>query len=412
MFIILFFYLCKIFFIFVKSLSKFLGFGYGSTIGGQLLLKFFPNIISIFSKKYDLILISGTNGKSTTTKMIVSMLRQRYNVTTNIEGANIPSGILGALLLGNLSGYAVIEVDEQYLAYIVKIADPKRVVLLNLSRDQLDRSGEVTHIVKKWKSTFDKLDNKAINIIVNVSDPLIMSSVKDCYVPLIAVECIHKWRLDSYLCFFCNRRLNYTDTHYICDCGFKSIHASWYIRDKVIYNIDDKLGNKSYNINLSLPGEFNLSNCMLALATINSLNIDITDNVINAVESINDVSGRYAIFNYKMYKVHLYLAKNPAGFYEILQIPLKDNVILLLNARIPDGKDTSWIWDVDYSALKKYNVFVGGDRKYDIALRLEVLGIRFNMFDDKLPDGDCSIIANYSAFQDIRKQLMKKTELK
>lgn len=153
------------------AVSRAAGRGSGSVIGGRVALKLDPDLLGRLAQHLDVVLVSATNGKTTTTRLIAEALRASGPVVSNALGANMPAGITSALAGGSDAKFGVIEVDEKYLAGVARDVTPKAIALLNLSRDQLDRAAETRMLAEKWR---EGLAGTKAMVIANADDPLIV----------------------------------------------------------------------------------------------------------------------------------------------------------------------------------------------------------------------------------------------
>lgn len=381
----------------VSFLSKSFKLGAGVTWAGEIGLLIDKNLIrNLIPKDAKVILVAGTNGKTTTTKLLASVLT---NAVTNQSGANLINGIAGTLIKNKPSDYYILEVDENNLVEMLKQVqhDNTTVILLNLFRDQLDRYGEVDKIAKDWSN----LSNWS-NLIINADDPQLAYIGKkfDKGVSYFGLENSNLYlpkmqhATDSIFCPSCGTRLAYKGVYfshlgdYECKkCGFK--HPA------------NNKTNKANKTN-KLEGVYNIYNILAASLTADILGIKDSDfsNFKPAFGRSEEIGG-----------VKILLSKNPAGFNESLRTVInskrKGPLLLVLNDRIPDGRDVSWIWDVDFEMLKKFqhDIYVSGDRKYDLALRLKYAEVKF-ILEENL--NVSWILPTYSAMLDIRKELTGK----
>lgn len=416
----------------ISFISKLFNLGSGSTWPGHIALKNNKNFIkNILNKNNHLkiILIAGTNGKTTTGKLIQTILEENKNkVFQNEAGANLLNGIASSLIRNsNLNGkinydFAVFEIDENSLPLVLNNINPEIIILLNLFRDQLDRYGEVNIISEKWKKSLEKLNHKT-TLILNADDPRIAylgDTVKNKLL-FFGVKTIEKKSADhasdSAYCPKCGSRLDYksiTFSHlgdWMCgNCGLKKPKAD--LENFDIY---------------PLPGLYNKYNTHAAVLTAKLLGI--SDNKITkAFKNFKPAFGRQEVIEYKKKKIQIFLSKNPASFNQSLATinELKArNLLIVLNDRIPDGRDVSWIWDVDFeNNLKNFkSISISGDRVYDMALRLQYAnnesritnhGIKIyeNLkeavdasLEKIIPDEILYILPTYSAMLDLRKIL-------
>mgnify|MGYP001562571243 CR=1 FL=1 len=411
----------------VSQTSTGLGIGAGETWPGELALKLRPNIASYFGKQFTkgVILVVGTNGKTTTTLMIKKILEsQGDRVVTNATGANLLNGIVSSCIRqtdwkGNLNAdFGLFEVDENSLPIVLKYITPKRIVILNLFRDQLDRYGEVDVIIEKWTKVLKDLPIQT-EIILNTDDPAVAYFGKSAQGMVIYFGLndpkeylkIAEHATDSTFCPQCGARLMYEGIYYShigvwrCEkCNLKRPTPNVHTFPKV------------------LDGLYNQYNTLAAVALSRSLGIKeaiIKKSLVSFVPAF----GRQEEIVVGKKKVKLFLSKNPAGFNASLRTVLEmgaKNIFIALNDRIPDGKDVSWIWDVDFETLSKVNqVYMGGDRVYDLALRLQYADIQPHVESDleigirraiqELPnDQTLFVLATYSAMLDVRKILTGK----
>ncbi|MFC9084980.1 MurT ligase domain-containing protein [Nocardiopsis dassonvillei] len=392
------------------SLSRATGRGDGSVIGGRVALKVEPDLLAKLARGRRLALVSATNGKTTTTRLISHALREFGDVATNEHGANMPTGHITALSNNQSAVNGVLEVDEKYLPQVLLATQPAFVVLMNLSRDQMDRASEINLLAKKWRLALGKSN---AHVIANADDPLV------AWAGLGApnatwVSAGQRWKEDSWCCPECGGHLKRdVDPHWACpECGLARPATTW-----AVDNATDSLltpEGQSIRLRLNLPGDANRSNAAIAAATAAGYGIH-PERTVERLREITSVAGRYTSVVTMGVEVRLLLSKNPAGWLESFAVldPPHTPVILSVNAQVPDGKDTSWLWDVDYTVLRGRRVFVMGERRTDLALRLETDGVRFEVADrvdealgrikaDQPDITKVDLIANYTAFQQIR----------
>lgn len=378
----------------ISLLSCLLNIGRGGTWPGEIALFLKPNIFPFFTNQINkgLIIIAGTNGKTTTSKMIKQIVtdsfysNEKIKIIHNSSGANLLNGLVSAFIKkASLTGevdadYAILEVDENTLPQIIlnipACAGRKNkkliIVLLNLFRDQLDRYGEVDIIANKWKKTLGVLPKDSV-VILNADDPQIAYLGKNLKnkVVYFGIE-----RKDKFL-----RKIEHaTDSTYCQVCGSKLSYKGVYFSHLGIW-FCSVCGNKRpkvkvENYSSSLPGLYNEYNALASLSVGRELDID--DKVIKrSLSNFQPAFGRQEEFVIHDKKIKIFLSKNPAGFNASLRavLDLKPKVLLLvLNDRIPDGRDVSWIWDVDFEMIpENVQVIVSGDRTYDMGLRIKYI---------------------------------------
>ncbi|MEK7186583.1 MAG: MurT ligase domain-containing protein [Patescibacteria group bacterium] len=409
----------------VLLISKTFNLGSGSTWPGHIALESDKNFIKKLlsrNKELKIILVAGTNGKTTTGKLIQTILEKNdRKVFQNEGGANLLNGLASSLInQSDLTGkinydFAVFEVDENSLPIVLRNLNPQIIVLLNLFRDQLDRYGEVDIVADKWKKAINTVD-KSTTLILNVDDPkiaLLGKNIKNTkYFGVTGSNSDREHASDSTYCPKCGNRLYYKNTTFshlgdwLCDkCGLKR----------------PKLDLEKFQM-YPLPGLYNKYNTNAAVLTAKILGI--SDNIsIEALRNFKPAFGRQEIIEYENKKIQIFLSKNPASFNQSLETinDLKaKNLLIILNDRIPDGRDVSWIWDVDFeNNLGNFkNIAVSGDRAYDMALRLkyadrndvkayEVLSDAIDESVDSTPNTEkLYILPTYSAMLDLRKILI------
>ena len=410
----------------VSRTSTTLRLGAGETWPGELALSIRPKIASYFANQLTkgVILVAGTNGKTTTTLMIKKILESKGDrVVTNASGANLLNGIVSSFIKsadwkGDLhADVGLFEVDENSLPVVLQYITPKHIVILNLFRDQLDRYGEVDIIIEKWQKVLRNLLS-GTEVILNSDDPSVaylgkLVSGKVTYFGLNDAKKYIKEKehaTDSTFCPNCGERLNYSGVYYShigiweCKkCGTKRQTPDVHIFPQV------------------LSGLYNQYNTLAAVACAKTMGIS-EDTAASALQNFEPAFGRQELLSYRGKKVKLFLSKNPTGFNASLRTVQglgAKHLFLVLNDRIPDGRDVSWIWDVDFEMLKKTSTYVAGDRVYDLALRLAYsdvtpivardLQVGLHEAVSGMPKGEVLyVLATYSAMLDVRKILTGK----
>ncbi|MEU3191269.1 MurT ligase domain-containing protein [Streptomyces sp. NPDC006992] len=385
------------------AVSRAAGRGSGSVIGGKVALRLDPDLLQRLAQHLDVILVSATNGKTTTTRLIAEALRANGEVVSNALGANMPAGITSALAGGSSARYGVIEVDEKYLSGVAKDVTPKAMALLNLSRDQLDRAGETRMLAERWR---EGLSGQQAVIIANADDPLVVWAASSSP-NVVWVAAGQEWKDDAWSCPACGGVMQRPGDDWFCaECGFRRPTPTWALSgDQVL----DPHG-AAWPIHLQLPGRANKANAATSAAVAAAFGVP-PQVALERMYAVKAVAGRYDVVQYQGRDMRLLLAKNPAGWLETFSLidPPPTPVILSVNARSADGTDTSWLWDVDYGRLAGHPICVIGDRKLDLAVRLEVAGVDFQVCESpedavrRCPPGRIETIANYTAFQDLRR---------
>ena len=369
------FYILKLIAKTISTFSKTFNIGSGYTWPGHIILKLYPNILKdkkiIFKK--GIILISGTNGKTTTSKLLAHILRnQGYSVLHNQTGANLLNGIVACITLDGKFpiDYGVFECDEFALPQIIKELSPTCLVLLNLSRDQLDRYGEVDIIFERWQTAFKDLSSGTTIIADREQDKF--SNLGEIF----------------------SGRVLYFDA------------------------------NEQFLAKSNLKGSFNAKNINASLMVNTFFNLDHEQAVLS-LASFGAAYGRGEVITYKNVNFKIYLAKNPASFNRNLALTFDeehDAILCILNDKIPDGRDVSWIYDIDpiklYDFCNEYDLYVSGSRCLDMAIRLNYSQVKINkdnvvssLYEATqkiIKNGKRNVIVfpNYSAMLEFRKVLI------
>jgi len=384
--------------------SRMTGRGDGSVIGGVLSLRVEPDLLKLLAADRRIVLVTGTNGKTTTTRLITAALSSLgQEVASNAFGANMEAGLACALGQARGAPFAVLEVDEKYMPAMLTATSARVVALLNLSRDQMDRAAEIWMVARRWRQALAAAPN--CRVIANADDPLIAWAAGAA--PRVTwVAAGQRWHEDSWCCPECGSHLRRDELGWRCgECTFRRPAARWVLDGG---NVIDSGGRVS-ELSLSLPGRANRSNAVMALAVADFFGADVAQ-ALPRIREVSSVAGRYTQITRRGRRIRLLLAKNPAGWLEAFDVLTHGTspVMLSVNAQGPDGKDTSWLWDVDYRGLRGRPVFVTGERRLDLAVRLEADQVAFELADgiddvvDRVPPGDLDVIANYTAFQQIR----------
>ncbi len=407
-----------------SHLIELLSLGRGSTWPGHIAL----SVNDSFSKellknsKAKIVIIAGTNGKTTTSKLIRTILEESgKKVLHNETGANLENGLASTLIEGsNILGkinynYLIFESDENTLPLMLTKIKPDFLILLNLFRDQLDRYGEIDSIAKKWDYSVQKL-NKNIKLIANADDASI------AYIALKSKLSTQFFGLnkgnvhsiphgaDTIYCPKCDSKLN-----------FEFINFSHLGKWKC-----PKCELKRPELNLAqlpfypLPGTYNKYN-VLAAVLFSKLN-NVGDEIIEqALKKFQPAFGRQEKIDINGKKVQLFLSKNPTSFNESLKTISElnaKNVLIVLNDRIPDGRDVSWIWDINLTPLRKIKrIILSGERVYDLALRTKYENVKNSQIYENLEQAisvglkntnkneTLYILPTYSAMLEVRKIL-------
>ena len=386
------------------ALSRATGRGDGSVIGGRVGLLIDPDLLAHLSAGRTVVLVSGTNGKTTTTRLTAAALGVLGPVATNSFGANMPTGHVSALARDRGAAYAVLEVDEHWLPHVLGPTAAVVVALLNLSRDQLDRAKEVAMMSQLWRDALAA--HPGVDVVANADDPMVVwaATASDRVTWFSAGQ---RWRDDSWVCPHCGAAIDRDGERWRCaGCDLRRPEPQWLATDREVIGPD---GGR-YAVKLSLPGRINVGNAATALAVAARFGVG-PDAAVPRLGEVASVAGRYAQVERDGRRIRLLLAKNPASWLEAFDMAERAPTLLAVNARGPDGLDTSWLFDVDFSPLRGRPVLITGDRAYDLAVRLQVNEVAFSHVPTfagavaATPPGRLEVIANYTAFQDIRAEL-------
>ena len=421
----------------------------GTTFPGKVALKIDKNILEKVSKDYKVILVTGTNGKTTTTSMIYNIVKESgKNVITNNTGANLFPGIVTTFIdnykffSSNKDSYAVIEVDEANLKYITEFISPEIITVTNLFRDQLDRYGEVYTTLSKILEGVNLSPNTTL--VLNGDESLLGNldlpnkTVFYGFNAKINENKNIEINADAKFCKFCKSPYEYnhiTYNHlgdfYCTGCGFKRAELKYAV-DEVLELTPDSSTVKlnDLEVTVSQSGVYNIYNALCAYAITKELNID-DKSIKNSLQNQDSSFGRQEAINIDGKDVKIILVKNPAGYNQALDTLClnkhKFSAAFLLNDNYADGTDVSWIWDVDFEKLHDLdidNIFISGIRCYDMAVRLKIAGLNkdkfiieenFDLLTEKTKNSSTEkvyILATYTAMINYRKHLYSKGYIK
>lgn len=380
--------------------------GRGSTYPGKLALQFDKNILDTLAKDYEIVVVTGTNGKTLTTALTVGILKEAYGqVLTNPSGANMITGIVSSFLTAKKgkSGkkIAVLEIDEASLPRITQYIKPSLFVFTNIFRDQMDRYGE---IYTTYQLIIDGAKNAPeATILANGDSPLFASKelvnpVKyygfntEDHEPQLA-----HYNTEGILCPKCQAILQYRLNtyanlgHYIClNCDFKRPKLDYQLSALTkTTNVSSAfvIDGQEYSINVG--GLYNIYNALAAVSVAEFFGLS-PEQIKAGFEKSRAVFGRQETFSIGDKSCTLVLIKNPVGASQALEmIKLADypfSLSVLLNANYADGIDTSWIWDANFELIQEMDITeinAGGVRHSEIARRLRVSGYDISKISEK-----------------------------
>ncbi|WIM67909.1 MurT ligase domain-containing protein [Corynebacterium breve] len=397
--------------------SRATGRGAGGMIGGLIAGAIDPHIMGKLARERPAVLVTGTNGKSTTTRMLAAAMGTTFDIATNDGGDNMDAGIISALMAGKDATHIVLEVDELHVPAVAERLRPQALVLLNLSRDQLDRVGEINKIERALRQAVT--DNPDMTVIANCDDVLMTSVAYDAP-NVIWVSAGAGWLGDSVT----NPRggghvIRTPDDWYAVSPlpdgrEFRRPQPDWAVTPEGLRTSSGEL----VDLNLTLPGNANRGNAAQAIAAaVEAFNVPL-DKAIASAEAVDSVAGRYSTLKLGEREIHFLLAKNPAGWQEALSMVDRDadGLVIAVNGQVADGEDLSWLWDVQFENFEDVSVKASGERATDLAVRLLYADIDHELVHDPIkairscPPGRIEVLANYTAFRDLKKALTKEED--
>lgn len=393
---------------FIARLIKITGGG-ATAAPGLYALKFDPGLVRKLAKNLKLgsIVISGTNGKTTTARLTGDILSSKFKIIHNRQGSNLLRGIASTLIsqssiFGKINkDLGLWEIDEATLPEAVSHLAPRIIVILNLFRDQLDRYGEVDSIRNKWQQTLSRTSQKT-TVILNADDPgvsifknsfkgkTLLFGIESTEAKLPKVESV----ADIKHCLICGSTLVFTKLlsahlgHYLCNnCHLTRPQPQIVAKNvKFASNFSTRfkcsIDSKPIPIKYSLPGLYNVYNVLAAISIAQSLKIERSI-IVKKIKSFSAAFGRFQKVKIKNKQIIIFLIKNPAGANEIIRTVsrlAKVNLLAILNDNIADGRDVSWIWDTNWEVLanKAKKIWVSGIRAWDLTTRLKYAGFRLS----------------------------------
>ncbi|MCW2553376.1 MAG: hypothetical protein JWR78_3157 [Mycobacterium sp.] len=375
-------------------------------IGGLVSMTLDKSILGQLGAGRRTVIVTGTNGKSTTTRMTAAALATIGPVATNAEGANMDAGLIAALAGARTAKLAALEVDEMHVPHVADAVDPAVIVLLNLSRDQLDRVGEINHIERTLRGGLARHPRAVV--VANCDDVLMTSAAYDSP-DVVWVAAGGSWANDSVSCPRSGEIIVRDGTDwYSTGSHFKRPTPQWWYDDENVYGPD----GLTLPMTLALPGAVNRGNATQAIAAAVALGADPVA-AVAAVSGVDEVAGRYRTVRLGHHTARVLLAKNPAGWQEALSMVDKHGagVVIAVNGQVPDGEDLSWLWDVRFEHFDDTAVVAAGERGTDLAVRLGYAGVGHTLVHDTMeaiascPPGHVEVIANYTAFLQLNRRL-------
>ncbi len=426
----------------VGRLSRVAGRGGGTTLPGKLLWKVDPGALDALAARLPsgVAVVSATNGKTTTSAMLARILGRRYRLAWNSSGANLASGVASTLLSATDADLGLLEVDEFALPEVMRRVNPRVVSLGNLFRDQLDRYGELEHIAERWRAAVATLPPTS-TLVVNADDPLVAEladgrtsalrfGVDD---PRLARPALQH-AADSKYCVRCGEPYDYAAAYvghlgdYRCpSCGHRRPPLEIAARSIDLQALDASEFDLvtpagTARVRLPLPGLYNVYNALAAAASALALDASL-DEIAAGLGTFTAAFGRFERIEAGDKQILMLLIKNPAGANEAIRTLEEGGVpgtlVIALNDRIADGRDVSWIWDVDFEPLleRVEKIVVSGERAAELALRFTYAGLPSDRLE-VIPDlrealdrglalvpagGELGVLPTYTAMLELRK---------
>ena len=366
------------------------------TVPGKLLSKLDPGAIDRLAARLPAgtAVVSATNGKTTTAAMAAEILRPRFRLAHNRSGANLVSGVASTLLAAGEAELGLLEVDEGALPEVLRRLRPRAVCLGNLFRDQLDRYGELELIAERWRDAVAGLPSST-TLVLNGDDPQIGSlgagvvyGVDD---PRVARPALQH-AADSKYCIRCGTPYVYAAAYvghlgdYRCPaCGHARPPLDVRAREielagleRAAFDLVTPEGTR--RVELALPGLYNVYNALGAAALTRALGASL-DEIADGLGRFSAAFGRFERIPVDGKRLLLLLIKNPAGANEAVRTLVDGGpprvAVVALNDAIADGRDVSWIWDVDFEPLLDglETLVATGDRAAELALRFKYGGL-------------------------------------
>jgi lipid II isoglutaminyl synthase (glutamine-hydrolysing) len=381
------------------GLSRLARAGGGTTIPGKVLTFLTPSAVEQLASRLPAgaALVSATNGKTTTTAMVAEILEGRVRLAHNSSGANLMSGVASTLLSAQAAELGLFEVDEAALPEVARRVRPRAVCLGNLFRDQLDRYGELELVADRWRRAVSELSEET-SVVVNGDDPQLGDLAGSRPSSIVfglddrrqaAPELQHA--ADSKWCLRCGTPYEYAAAYighlgdYRCPaCGHARPALDLAARavelhglEAVSFDLADDEG--PLRVRLNLPGLYNVYNALAAAALARTLGASRED-VQAGLGRFTAAFGRFERLRIGDRTMLILLVKNPAGANEVVRTLVSGgaprHAVIALNDGIADGRDVSWIWDVDFEPLLEHleRIVATGDRAAELALRFKYAG--------------------------------------
>jgi lipid II isoglutaminyl synthase (glutamine-hydrolysing) len=423
-------------------LSRLARRGGGTTLPGKLLATLDPGAVSALAERLPLgtAIVSATNGKTTTATLVAGILAPRMRLAYNSSGANLVSGVASTLLVARDAELGLFEVDEGAFPDVARRIRPRAVCLANLFRDQLDRYGELEQIAERWRGAVAELRPES-TLVVNADDPQIANlAAERSETVTFGLDDPAQARpslqhaADSKYCLRCGTPYAYAAAYvghlgdYRCPaCGQGRPPLTIAARavrleglEAASFDLVTPEGTR--RVRLGLPGLYNVYNALAAASLCRALGASL-DEIGAGLAGARPAFGRFERIAIGDRAVLLLLIKNPAGANEVVRTLLAGGppsvAVIALNDAIADGRDVSWIWDVDFEPLleRLERLVVSGDRAAELALRCKYAGMPTETIEvvpgleDALdrgleltpPAGELTVLPTYTAMLTLRR---------
>jgi UDP-N-acetylmuramyl tripeptide synthase len=373
-------------------------------ISGAVAVRLAPDVLATMSAARRVAVVTGTNGKTTTTWMLADAVATTAGVATNREGSNLEAGLAAALLDDPHSSRAVLEVDEIYLPLLAPALQPEVMVLLNLSRE-FTRGVSLGRTVRALREMLAG-QARPCTVVANADDPLVVWVVQAAS-PTVSVVWVAgglTWGDDARRCPACGAALDLTAAWRCPTDDLVRPEPQWWLQDGEVVGPAGRV-----RVEPSGPGDWLWSNALFAIAAAAQLDVPLPA-AAAAVGAVADVDGRYRVVSRGDHDVRLFMVKNPASWSQALGLAASPGHLVLVLERF-GIKDATPLWDVDIDPHALGRVTVSGHRYADVAMRLEAAGVDVDVIPDPLqaidaaPPGPVNVIVNYTALGDLKNAL-------
>lgn len=388
----------------------------GTDLPGQLARKIDPLILRKLANDVDeIVMISGTNGKTTTSNLIgYTLKKNNIDIIHNTEGANMAAGITSSFIAQSNKNtkIAIIEIDEGSIPRVLKEMTPTMMVVTNFFRDQMDRFGEIDTMVDNIANS---IKDKGIKLLLNADDPFVsrLKIASDDIVYYGMQKGIHDFEqstmVESKYCPNCGRLLNYSHVHYnqighyTCECGFNRATPQYEVtsfkQEPFI-----QVGLNDAHFDMKIAGDFNVFNVIAAYTVLRELGLN-DQSIKTGFESYTSDNGRMQYYRNNKKEALINLAKNPAGLNASLsvgeQVDGEKVYLISLNDNGADGRDISWIYDADFEKLSRQNIkaiICTGQRAEELALRLKYAEVDAEVIIEHSIEKATELSMTYSQF--------------